>query len=191
MRDRSLRSINNKKHLFFFLITFISLFTLGMFFSHFISGNPKNQGVSEVYDDIFKTLDINIDVNQDPAVPVYLDDVNITAHIISDVQLQTVLLETNLTLDFLGNSSFTNDSIGSNPAGWTITEEANTHFDVYESKSEHNQIVEVYDSYYGGTAFMYQNIAPTRQNGTLEFWVYCVEGNFYLNLYHSSRTKTT
>ena len=73
------------------------------------------------------------------------------------------------TGDYLGLYSFTEDSVGSNPNGWTVSEGVNTYCDVIANSDNHRKVVELWDSNSGGIVMMQDSIS--RVAGTVEFWV--------------------
>ncbi|MHA1426978.1 MAG: CUB domain-containing protein [Candidatus Helarchaeota archaeon] len=85
-----------------------------------------------------------------------------------------------LSGDYFANYSFTTDADGANPAGWVVTEPANTHCDVVQQKDVHHKVVEFWDNIDldapSGYVKMEQAIIPDRATGSMEFWLYGVEG---------------
>ncbi|NVM31333.1 MAG: hypothetical protein HWN65_21015, partial [Candidatus Helarchaeota archaeon] len=65
---------------------------------------------------------------------------------------------------------FTNDSDGSNPAGWFVWEGPNTHMNVYAGVEDHAKVVEINDSATANTCYMI-NTFGEKANGTVEFWL--------------------
>jgi len=47
-------------------------------------------------------------------------------------------------VDYLGLYSFTDDAVGGDPAGWTVTEPVDTHMDVVLAKDNHRKVIEMY-----------------------------------------------
>ncbi len=140
-----------------------------------------------------------INVTQDPVNPNYQDDVNITVHITDNTAIQTVLLEANLSADgtYLGVYSFTNDSDGSNPAGWTVYEPSNTYVNVIQEKKGHDKVVELWDNSSSERCWM-KNTFNSQASGTVEFWIsgkagtiepLANKGSVYIILCDSTETK--
>ncbi|HUY00821.1 MAG TPA: hypothetical protein VMV49_14765, partial [Candidatus Deferrimicrobium sp.] len=75
-------------------------------------------------------------------------------------------------LDFLGEYSFTTDTPGANPSGWTVSEPSNTHCDVIAENEGHRNVLEIYDGYVNGAPTAY-NTFSSKTSGTIEFWARC------------------
>ncbi len=133
------------------------------------------------HDDVIVTITeseapVILEVTQSPTTPMYKDYVNITAHITDNGQIQTVYIETNSTdcypKDYLGLYSFTDDTVGSDPAGWTVTEPVDTHMDVVLAKDNHRKVVEMYkttDKPEMINIFTPQSVSTQPE---IEFWVW-------------------
>lgn len=65
--------------------------------------------------------------------------------------------------------SFTNDVIGGNPTGWTVSEPAGTDVRVNASLDDHDKVLEIHDGSGSATAAAYVNFAA-QSSGTYEFW---------------------
>lgn len=78
--------------------------------------------------------------------------------------------------------SFTDDSIGSNPAGWSCTEPSGTSIQVISSLGEHNKIVELYDNS-GSNQFQFTNSFSAQTYGTMEFWFRTTDSTKQFTLY--------
>lgn len=82
----------------------------------------------------------------------------------------------NLTLPLSKTTyDFTNDVNGSEPAGWTVEKYGSTHCLVNQSQDNHSKVVEFWDDS-DLNVQMYQSFTG-QATGTIEFWIYGVEGN--------------
>lgn len=82
----------------------------------------------------------------------------------------TLILSSESPYDFLGNYSFTDDTIGGNPADWTSIEGAGYGINVIESLNDHAMVVNHSDATGGGNGGMYQDFAAAHTSGIVEFW---------------------
>jgi len=119
-----------------------------------------------------------LNITQNPIYPDYQEPVQILAQITDNTQVQSVMIETNHTLnenissayDYLGNYSFTKDSAGSDPTGWVITEDSSTDVSVLSELDKHHQIVRLTDNNINGAATMYNEFDP-QIKGTIELYM--------------------
>ncbi len=122
-----------------------------------------------VYDNTEPVIE---EVIQNPSSPNFQDDVTISARVTDNFQVNSVYLETNLTLAYWGEHNFTNDPVGSNPTNWSISEPGNSHVDVTFGKEGHFKVVELCRN---GSNPSMTNIFPTKDSTmgyNIEFWVW-------------------
>jgi len=75
--------------------------------------------------------------------------------------------------DYPGTYSFTDDAVGSNPAGWVFNSLASTSVTVESGINNYNKVMKIYDASTTGTyLYINQSFASPQINGTVEFWVY-------------------
>ncbi len=110
------------------------------------------------------------EVTQDPTVLAYQDKVNVTAHIADNFEIQTVLIETNYTHNYMSEHNFTEDLNGGDPSGWTISEPSNTYCNVIAEKDGHYKVVELYDNSSVGCPKAI-NYFPLKVSGSVEVWI--------------------
>ncbi|NVM30496.1 MAG: hypothetical protein HWN65_16775 [Candidatus Helarchaeota archaeon] len=76
--------------------------------------------------------------------------------------------------NYRGIYSFTEDTVGSNPNGWTVSEGASTYCDVIASNTNHRKVVELWDDNSAGAPggiVTVDDAFPDQVAGTVEFWV--------------------
>ncbi len=74
-------------------------------------------------------------------------------------------------VDYLGEYSFTEDVLGTDPAGWAITEYPNTSIEVIDTLDNHHQVVRLQDDNNGQVCLMSDSFTAVSK-GTIEFWIY-------------------
>ncbi|MHA1263677.1 MAG: hypothetical protein ACTSRS_00425 [Candidatus Helarchaeota archaeon] len=82
--------------------------------------------------------------------------------------------------DYLGAFSFTNDTPGTDPTGFTVYEYPNTNTNVVESFEGHHKVVELWDNVQldtVGHTNLSQSLSPSQSTGTIEFWIYGIESS--------------
>jgi len=119
-----------------------------------------------------------LDVVQNPVTPLYPEAVNVTAHITDNNTVQTVLIESNSTEgdgDYLGAYSFTDDAVGTTPAGWTTTVPTGNNVKVVAGMEGHNKVVRisaVTNEYPTLTPIVLENAFTPQTSGTISFWMF-------------------
>ncbi|MHA1271258.1 MAG: hypothetical protein ACTSPY_15810, partial [Candidatus Helarchaeota archaeon] len=90
--------------------------------------------------------------------------------------------------DYLGIYSFTNDAIGSNPAGWVENETGIADFHIIQEKDGHSNVYQLMSDSGTGQFSYTRNYFSNQSSGTIEFWVMDDgqgNGNLYLGLMES------
>jgi hypothetical protein len=82
-----------------------------------------------------------------------------------------------LGYNYLGKCSFTDDTVGVNPTGWTVVEGSNVEIQVISDLSLHRKVVSFWDNNNGpGSCYMEYSF-PGVVVGTVELWVFGIDGN--------------
>jgi hypothetical protein len=121
-----------------------------------------------------------LDVVQEPVTPAFLEAVTVTAHITDNSAVQTVLIESNSSGEgrsYKGAYSFTNDVVGTTPAGWTSSFPSGNNVQIVAEMAGHNKVAFINattDEYNqpNGTPIVLENAFTPKTSGTISFWVY-------------------
>lgn len=100
-----------------------------------------------------------------------IPDLNIAGHTKENITIiDDEIVQLTQTNHFVGNESFTDDSIGEIPNSdkWTIFEESPGDFRIQETQSSHDKIVKIQ----GDTTIAYYSFSNDMSSGLVEFWVY-------------------
>jgi len=90
----------------------------------------------------------------------------------------------------LGLYSFTDDEVGSNPTGWTVTEPSGTSVQVVSIVGGHYRVVEFYDNTAADYCWI-KNTFTAQASGTIEFWLRVSANNkeFGIQMHESGAGK--
>lgn len=115
---------------------------------------------------IFSNSAINVTHPDD----IELFDQDLTNHTISWT------LTDEFPKDYFGIYSFTNDSVGSNPAGWDISEPAGSNVSIITEKGEHRNVLNLTRYSIDPMAVQIFGSRTPSSGDSLEFWVYGSNG---------------
>ncbi len=128
--------------------------------------------VSEDFSDSASLIEDNYTLWANISQSLLETNFNITNFVFENCTIEnneTVKLE--LTGNYIAEYTFTNDAAGSDPSGWTVSEDTNCHVDVISNKDGHSKVVEFYDNNGAGWAEMRDSFT-TQSSGSIEFWIY-------------------
>ncbi len=150
----------------------ITVLTILLIFNMFLIYFTKNSNTDQNYTAIQKNP-----LTESGITVTSPSDLNLSINDPANHTISWTLTEDSLdSLDYRGAYSFTTDPVGSDPAGWDVTEDIQTSIQVIESKINHHKVVELLceSSAYNSACRMW-HLFSTRTTGTMELWVYIVE----------------
>ena len=101
---------------------------------------------------------------------LYVEQANLSSDMTNSLKL-------NQTGNYLALYSFTDDTVGGNPSGWTVVEDANCPVIIEPTVGGHQNVIKQLDNSPSTYPAIYQSFTAGAQNiGTIEFWLQYTKG---------------